>query len=73
MAHRLHPVLGKVKESQVIMHEADEPDLVSDFSYPHALAREDDTQVDFAPPDAHPSTLSHPQGAVMERILGNLQ
>ena len=65
MSHRLHPVLGLVKEAEIIVHEADEPDLVGDLSYPHILAGEDGAEVDLAPPDTNPPALGHPYGDAM--------
>ena len=64
MSHRLHPVPGFVKEAEIIVHEADEPDLVSDLSYPHILDGEHRAEVDLAPSDADPPALGHPHGAV---------
>ncbi len=44
-----------IKESQVKVHEADQPDLVGDFSNAHHLAGEDATEGDITSTDAEPT------------------
>ncbi len=59
-----------IKESQVKVHEADQPDLVGDFSNAHHLAGEDATEVDFTSTDAEPTAAGHAHGAVVIRVIG---
>src|SRR5947199_8088855 len=48
-----------VEEAQVVVHEADEPDVVSDFSHADVLSRKDLTEVDLAPSEAQAAALGH--------------
>src|SRR5258705_7781463 len=65
----LDPTALIVEEAQVVVHEADEPDVVSDFSHANVLSREDLTEVDFAPSEAQAAALGHGDGHVMERVM----
>jgi hypothetical protein len=47
------------------VHEADKPDLVSDFPNTDILTGEHRAEVDFAEPDADPPALGNPDGAVI--------
>jgi hypothetical protein len=44
----------RVEEAQVIVHEADQPDVISDFEYADVLASEHPTEIDFAPAEVLP-------------------
>jgi hypothetical protein len=57
-----------VEEAQVVVHEADQPDVISDFSYPDALASKDLAEIDLASPEAQATALSHGDRHVVERI-----
>ena len=51
------------------MHEADKPDLVSDFSDAAILASGYRTQIDLAVANANPATLCDPDCQIMKRVL----
>ena len=51
------------------MQEADQPDLVLDFSDSHELPGEDGAQVDFPFADTDPAAAGHANGAIMKRIF----
>ena len=72
MTHGLHPVLLFVKEAWIILHEADKPDLVSNFSDADILAGKHDTQVDLASANAESATLGYPDCPVVKRVLRDL-
>ena len=61
-----------VKESQIVLHETDEPDAVGDLPDPDMLAREDGAEVDLTAADADSATTGDQDGTVVERILGRL-
>ena len=48
MRDQVLPGLFFIEEPQIIIHEADLPDLVGDFAHAHDLAGEDDAEVDLA-------------------------
>jgi len=54
-----------VEEAQVVVHEADEPDLFADFRDADVLTGEHATQVYFATPDADSPALGH-GGSVLD-------
>ena len=51
------------------MHEADEPDLVSDFLDADVLTGEGSIEIGLASADARVPSLSHRDSAIMERIF----
>ena len=51
------------------MHEADKPDLVSDFSDADILATEHGAQVDLAVTHTDPATLGYLDGPIVKRVF----
>ena len=51
------------------MHEADEPDVVSDFTHPDGLSGKDLTEIDLASTEAQSAALSHGDGHVVEGVV----
>ena len=58
-----------VEEAQIIVHKADQPDLIRDLLDADFLASEDGAEVDFLPPEADPAALGDGDGPVVERVL----
>src|SRR5690625_3629312 len=61
-------VLVSVEESQIIIKEADLPDLVVDLSQAEDLAGEDLAEVDLALADADASAARDPHGFLVEGV-----
>ena len=55
-----------IEESQVILHEGDEPDFIAHLLDAHVLTREDRTEVDLAFAKADAAAVSDGDGAIME-------
>jgi hypothetical protein len=55
------------------VHEADEPDVVGDFSHADVLSRKDPTEIDFAASEAQTAALHHGNGHVVEGVMQFLQ
>jgi len=70
MKGRLNPALFFVKESQIIVHEADHPNLISDLSDAHRLAGERGAEIDFAFVETDSATTSDADGAIVKRVIG---
>jgi hypothetical protein len=51
------------------MHEADQPDFVSDLFDADILTGKNLAQVDLTPSDADPATGSDGDGAIVKRVL----
>jgi hypothetical protein len=51
------------------VHEADKPDLISDFPYADILTSEDRAEVDLAVSDADSAALRNPYGPVVKRVV----
>ena len=58
-----------VEESQVIVHEADEPDFVGHLLDPDLLAGEDGAEMDLLTSEADPATLRDGERLVMEWLV----
>jgi hypothetical protein len=58
-----------IEEAQVEVHEADEPDAVSDFPDTDALTGEGGTEIDFARAEAQAAALRDRDGAIVEGIV----
>ena len=57
------------KNPKIIVHEADQPDLVVDLSDAHHLASEHGADVDFASAKADATAARDPNGSIMIRVL----
>jgi hypothetical protein len=57
-----------VEVAQVVVHEADEPDVVIDLFDSDIVTREDTAEVDFAAVEADAAALSDCQSAIVERV-----
>jgi hypothetical protein len=69
LPYGLYSVNCSVKETQIILHEADEPDLVGDFSNTHVLPGEHGAEADLAMAHADASALRHLNDAFMAGVL----
>ena len=58
-----------IKKPQIVMHEADQPDFVSDFFDANILTSKNLAQVDLTPSDANPATGGDGDGAIVKRVL----
>ena len=58
-----------IEEAQVVLHEADEPDLVGKLVDADRLATEGLTEIDSAPADADASAARDDGGAVVKRVV----
>ena len=65
-----HPAPLIIKVSQVIVQEADQPDLVVDLSDAHGLAGERGREIDFAPADADATAACDTDGTIVEWVIG---
>ena len=65
---RLDPAGVVVKEFQIVVQEANQPDVFVDLGDAQLLAGEDGGEVDFALSDADSPTACGLHGLVMERI-----
>src|SRR5438445_12478440 len=63
---RLHWV---VEEAQVIVHEADQPDVIGDFAHSDGLTGKDLVEIDLASAKAQATALRDDDGAIVEGIL----
>ena len=58
-----------VEVSEIIVHEADEPNVLADLFDADALAGEDGTEIDFLPIEADASACGHGDGLIVERVV----
>jgi len=73
LIHRLHPTDLLVKESWIIPHKADKPDLVGDFADADILLGKHDTEANIAASHADSAAPDDRDGSVINRILGNVR
>ena len=66
---RLQPTRLVIKVPQVVVHEADEPDVLVDLGDAHLLSGEDSAQVHLALLVADPAARGHDRGSIVEGIL----
>jgi hypothetical protein len=69
----LDPVLISIEISQIVLQEADLPDLVVDLADAHQLLRQRSTQVNFPTAEADASAARHADGAIVEGVVGVLR
>jgi hypothetical protein len=62
-----------VKEPEVVVHEADQPDFFVDLFDSNVLTGEDGREVDLARGEADPPTHGDGHGAIVERILERIE
>jgi hypothetical protein len=62
----------QVDISQIIIHEADEPDAGVDFHDADGLAGERVAEIDFLVVEAEVAAAGHDDGPVVERVAWNL-
>ena len=67
--HELYPVQSPVKKSQVVIHTADKPHIVSHLPNTHTLAREHGAELHFAAPNADAAALGDVNHAFVARVL----
>ena len=58
-----------VEIAQIIVHEADEPNLLADLLDADALAGEDGAEIDLAAIEADAPACGHGGGPVVERVI----
>ena len=58
-----------VEEAQIILHEADQPDLVLDLLDADLLTGEDRAEVDLLPSEADSAAVRDSDGPVVEGVL----
>ena len=58
-----------VKVAEIIVHKADQPNLVADLFDAYALASEDLAEIDLLSIEADATACSHSDGSVVERII----
>ena len=58
-----------IEVPEVIVHEADEPDVLAHLLDADALAREDGTEIDFASIEADAPARGDGDGFVVERVI----
>ena len=58
-----------VEEAQVIVHEADQPDVIGDFAHSDGLTGKDLVEIDLASAKAQATALRDDDGAIVEGIL----
>jgi hypothetical protein len=58
-----------IEEAQIVLHEADEPDLVADFLDANVPTGEGRSEINLASADARVPALSHRDSAIMEGIF----
>ena len=58
-----------IKISQVVLHEADQPDSVAHLLDADVLPREDAAEIDLSPIEADPPAVRDSDGFVVERIV----
>jgi hypothetical protein len=58
-----------IEESQVVLHEGDQPDAVTDLLDADVLPSEDLAQVDFALAKANAAAMGDGDGPVVKRVL----
>ena len=66
---RLDAIGIAVKEAEVVVQEADQPHLVSDFANTHDLPCKHRTEINLTLADAYATTAGHAHGTVMERVV----
>jgi hypothetical protein len=62
-----------VEIPQVVVHEADQPDVVSGLLHAHILAGQDLTEIDLVPLVADAAAAGHDGGPVVERVIELLE
>ncbi len=58
-----------VEVAEIVVHEADEPNLLADLLDADALAGEDGARIDLLPVEADAPACGHGDGPVVERIV----
>jgi hypothetical protein len=58
-----------VEEAQVIVHKANQPNVISDFAHADVLTGEHATEIDLAPAEAQTPTLGHGDSHIVERVM----
>ena len=58
-----------IEETQVVVHKADEPDLVSDLPDADVLTGEDGAEVDLEAVHADATAARNGDGAIVERVV----
>ena len=58
-----------VEVAEIIIHEADEPNVVADLFDADALTSEDQTEIDLVPIEADAAACGHGDGFVVERVI----
>ena len=58
-----------VEVSEIIVHKADQPNLVAHLFDTNALAGEDDAEIDLAAIEADAAACGHGGGSIVERII----
>jgi len=58
-----------VEEAQVVVHKADEPDVIGDFAYADGLTGKDLAEIDLASAEAQAPALGDDDGAIVEGIF----
>ena len=58
-----------IKEPQVVVHKADQPDLLRDFLDADILSGEDLAQIDLTPLEADASARCDGDGAIVEGVF----
>ena len=62
-----------VEEAEVVVHEANQPDVLGDFAHADVLAGEDRAEVDFATAEAQPPALGDGDGLIVQRVFQRRQ
>jgi hypothetical protein len=58
-----------VEVAEIIVHEADEPNVLAHLFDADALTGEDDAEIDFLPIEADAPACGHGDGLVVERVI----
>ena len=58
-----------VEVTEIIIHKADQPELVAHLFGADALAGQDDAEIDLLPIEADAAACGHGDGPVVERII----
>ncbi len=66
---RFEPTRLVVEVAEIVVHEADEPNLLADLLDADALAGEDGAEIDFLPIEADAPACGHGDGSVVERVI----
>ena len=65
----LEPARLVIEVTEIILHEADEPDLVGNLFDAHLLAGKRSAQVNLLPVVTDSAVLGHDNGSIMKRIV----